>query len=394
MTPPEQNPSPEQNIPDTSKAETPETSANTSQQENGRDLRSGALSADQAVRSGVDRMRPAAERVGQRLAPLLQRLLSVLAPLIERLKGSPAFQRLSEKVTAGGHHRRPSRLRAVQVGVAAAAVGVLGIVIGTAGGGEQNVDNAAHVAKYPSQNAPERAQGGPVPGNEGQGEPAPAEEPEAPAPAGPPASGIDVSNHNGSIDWNKVAASGQQFAFVLATDGMDFTSKSFETQFNGAKNAGLVAGAYHFGRPDESAVDQANRLLEVNKYTNDGKTLPPVLDLEVDSKGGDCYGLTSAQMHGWTQQFVDRIKEGTGEGPIIYASQSFWSQCMDDSKAFSNHPLWVANYEVEQPAIPGGWDTYDFWQYTEEGRVDGVDGDVDVNKFNGSAEQLRELVEK
>ena len=283
----------------------------------------------------------------------------------------------------------------MQFGAGVAAVGVLGIIFGVVGGagGGQSMNTASNVTPFSgTAPTPEKAQGAPLPEGSSDDEDDSGDE-DVPAGSGPPAEGIDVSNHNGKIDWKSVAASGKQFAFVLASDGQSFTSKTFDEQYNGAKNAGMMAGAYHFGRPSGSAEQQANRLLEVNKYTDDGKSLPPVLDLEVDPDTGSCYGLTTGQMHGWTQKFLDRIKEGTGKDAIIYASPSFWSQCMGGSDAFKDNPLWLASYGVDQPKVPGGWGEYDFWQYTEEGSVPGIEGDVDLNKFNGSVKELKDLAD-
>ncbi|WP_460962673.1 GH25 family lysozyme [Parasphingorhabdus pacifica] len=392
--------------------------ASTSDDRQGQDWNSKALAADHAVRSGVDRLRPGTERLGQAISPYVARVWNWLAPLIERIQRSAAYERLCAmsapvgewiRTRSGSEARhatdRPSsRLRTMRLGAGVAAVGVLGIIFGVVGGagGGQSVNTASQVAPFSSEPTPEQAQGAALP-DESSSE----EEPEEtaadkaeektkdvdPVPSGPPAEGIDVSNHNGKIDWQSVAASGKKFTFVLATDGQSFTSKTFDEQYNGAKQAGMMAGAYHFGRPSGSAVEQADRLMAVNKYTEDGKSLPPVLDLEVDPNSGGCYGLTSGQMHGWTQQFIDRIKEGTGQDAIVYASPSFWSQCMAGSDEFKDHPLWLASYGVDQPKVPGGWDSYDFWQYTEEGSVPGIGGDVDLNKFNGSVEKLRKLAD-
>lgn len=406
MTPPDQNQNPEQNPETTVNAnhDNPETvAASTSHEKQDSDWRSAALSADNAVRSGVDRLRPTAERIGQSVSPYLLRVWNWLAPLIERIQRSAAFERMramfmsaSEWLRANsGSAQHSSRLRSMQFGAGVAAVGVLGIIFGVVGGagGGQSMNTASNVTPFSgTAPTPEKAQGAPLPEGSSDDEDDSDDE-DAPAGSGPPAEGIDVSNHNGEIDWKSVAASGKQFAFVLASDGQSFTSKTFDEQYNGAKDAGMMAGAYHFGRPSGSAEQQANQLLEVNKYTDDGKSLPPVLDLEVDPKGGDCYGLTTGQMHGWTQQFLDRIKEGTGKDAIIYASPSFWSQCMGGSDEFKENPLWLASYGVDQPKVPGGWNEYDFWQYTEEGSVPGIEGDVDLNKFNGSSKELKDLAD-
>ncbi|WP_092627600.1 GH25 family lysozyme [Actinopolyspora mzabensis] len=370
------------------------------------------VSAIEGVQRRID---PVARRVWQRLSPVIEPVRQRLAPTARRIRDE--FQPRAAKLRArlpesSGRHRAQLRSRSVQLTAAVAAFGVLAILVGTAGPdtGERSTP-AAHTVELRS---PDQAQsdgsqsdqgGTEQDSNSGQDQAqARAENPDSDsAPEAksspsesavdipPNAHGIDVSNHNGPIQWNKVAASGEHYAFVLATDGGNFTNPMFDQQFNGAKNAGMLAGAYHFGRPTGSAVGQADRLLNTVGSTDDGKTLPPVLDLEVSPNGGGCYGKTSGQLHSWTQSFLDRVKSKTGQDAIVYASPSFWSSCMAGSQAFSENPLWLASYGVPQPSVFGGWDAYSFWQYTNKGSVPGITGPVDRNLFQGSGSDLLEL---
>ncbi|GAA2783852.1 GH25 family lysozyme [Saccharopolyspora taberi] len=200
--------------------------------------------------------------------------------------------------------------------------------------------------------------------------------------------GIDVSNHNGKVDFEKVKKDGRDFAFVLATDGQSFTSDLFDSQYSGAGKAGLFRAGYHFARPDGSAAKQASRFLEVVGYRNDGKSLPPVLDMEANPNGATCYGLDHGQMKEWISTFVGEVRKQTGREAIIYTSPSFWKECTGNSKAFERNPLWIAEWDVDQPSRIGGWPEYTFWQYSDSGSVDGVSGAVDVNRFNGGVADL------
>jgi GH25 family lysozyme M1 (1,4-beta-N-acetylmuramidase) len=203
--------------------------------------------------------------------------------------------------------------------------------------------------------------------------------------------GIDVSNHNGKVDFKAVKSDGRDFAFVLATDGNTFTSDLFKSQYNGAGEAGLIRGAYHFARPGGSATKQADHFLKVANYSADGKSLPPVIDLENNPNGSACYGLNHKQMTDWIQNFVDRVKENTKRDAIIYTSPGFWQQCTGNSKAFERNPLWIAQWDVNSPDKIGGWPDYTFWQYSDSGQVAGVNGKVDVNRFNGDVAKLKQL---
>ncbi|EQD82917.1 GH25 family lysozyme M1 (1,4-beta-N-acetylmuramidase) [Saccharopolyspora erythraea NRRL 2338] len=395
--------------------ETPDTSNETQD----RGLRSTALKADHAVRSAVDQVRPvvhrigespAAQRVRQWLAPLLLRIQQWIAPLARRLweRVAPQVEAAQDKVqgrlnsafgndlTAGKQSPVPARVRSMQLGAAAAALGIVAVVVGSAGGvsGGQDVEEAAQTAALPA-GAPQNPGQAPVPadphGGDGDVPPEAPPAPEPEAPWGPPAEGIDVSNHNGSIDWRKVAADGKQFTFVLATDGTSFTNPRYSEQYHGAKEAGLIAGAYHFARPDKSAEAQADRLLATADYQPDGRSLPPVLDLEVDPKGGGCYGLSVQEMHQWTDTFNRKIKDATGKDPIIYANPSFWNQCMGGTADYGDHPLWLASYGVSNPKVPAGFDNWDFWQYTDSGKVAGISKPTDLNQFQGGIERLKQL---
>lgn len=203
--------------------------------------------------------------------------------------------------------------------------------------------------------------------------------------------GLDVSNHNGEVNWKKVADGGQKFAFVLATDGESFTNDLFTKQYSGAKQAGLIVGAYHFARPDGSASKQAQRFLKAANYSHDGKTLPPTVDLEVDPKDGGCYGQSADQIKEWAKTFTGAVKEGTGRDAIVYTSPAFWDKCLGGTKSFKDNPLWVASWGVDKPQTPGGWESWTFWQYSNSGTVDGVSGRVDVDRFNGTLDQLTQF---
>src|SRR5699024_8708977 len=138
---------------------------------------------------------------------------------------APRLAEAREKLSTEGGSAK--RLRSMQLGAAVAAVGVVGLVIGGVSGQQDQVDEAASAS--PIQAA---APGGGQGTNTPMASPAPnapkgQKAPEAPAPLGPPVEGIDVSNHNGSIDWKQVKADGKEFTFVLASDGTSFTNPMY-----------------------------------------------------------------------------------------------------------------------------------------------------------------------
>lgn len=205
--------------------------------------------------------------------------------------------------------------------------------------------------------------------------------------------GVDVSGHQGSVDWGKVTDAGYSFAFVKATEGNDFTSDTFAQQYNGSYKAGMVRGAYHFALPNKSSgTDQANYFLKHGGgWSADDHTLPGTLDIEWNPYGDTCYGLSKDSMVSWISDFAKTYKGKTGRDPIIYTAASWWDQCTGGSGAFSkNSPLWVAQY-ADSPTIPGGFGAYSFWQHTSTASVPGVSGDTDANVWNGDKAGLTKM---
>jgi lysozyme len=314
------------------------------------------------------------------------------------------------------------RLRALQLGAAVVAVGLVGLLIANINSTlRRGVQGAAQAAPYtappsptPSVATPARAAAPTrtdattkapastrTPTGTSKSQPkqaptssTPASTSDTPQPQSDPGPeyGVDVSNFNGDINWSKVAASGKSFAYVLDTDGLGSSNRLFDEQYSGAKDAGLFVGAYHFARPNSSAQAQADALLQTANYRKDGKTLPPMLDLEVDPNSGGCYGLSPSEMQDWVKTFTGRVKEATGHDVVLYANQSFWSQCMGDTTAFnSSNPLDLASYGSGSPPAPGGWKTYTFWQNSSTGSVGGLSGDVDLDVFNGGMGDLKKF---
>jgi GH25 family lysozyme M1 (1,4-beta-N-acetylmuramidase) len=145
------------------------------------------------------------------------------------------------------------------------------------------------------------------------------------APTGYGVTGIDVSAYQGQVDWAAVAASGAKFAYVRASEQADIPDSYFDANYQGAKANGLYAGAYHRARPDlSSGKAQADFFLDHAGYVTDGKTLPPMLDIEwprADWPGlNACYNMTPAQMSAWIKDFVSEVAARTGQPAMIYTN--------------------------------------------------------------------------
>ncbi len=122
--------------------------------------------------------------------------------------------------------------------------------------------------------------------------------------------GIDVSGHQGNVDWAYYWGQGKRFAWVKATEGTYYTNPYFAQQYNGSYNQGFIRGAYHFATPNmSSGADQANYFSDHGGgWSADGKTLPGALDMEYNPYGDTCYGLSPSEMTAWIKDFSDTYR--------------------------------------------------------------------------------------
>ncbi|MFF1573183.1 lysozyme [Leifsonia sp. NPDC058292] len=204
--------------------------------------------------------------------------------------------------------------------------------------------------------------------------------------------GLDVSGWQvmNAGTWANVWANGGRFAYVKATEATDYVSSQFSEQYNDSFNAGLLHGAYHFATPNTSSgAAQANWFLNHGgQGTADGRTMPPLLDIEYNPYGATCYGMSQGAMVSWIQDFSNTIQARTGKLPAIYSTTNWWIQCTGNSSAFASHPLFIARYpnNIADGAgtLPAGWSAYTLWQFSSSGVFP---GDQDV--FNGSLSDLQ-----
>ena len=187
--------------------------------------------------------------------------------------------------------------------------------------------------------------------------------------------GIDVSNNNGSIDWNKVKTSNVEIALIKATESNWFKDKYLKANYNGAKANGIKVGIYHFFRCDRNAREQAeffvNYIKEVGATNYDCK-----LCLDIETTEGQS-GNTITTM---AVEFLERVKELTGKEVMIYTGPSFANSYLDNR--LSKYPCWIAHYGVSKPMSTKVWESnYAGHQYSSTGRINGVSGNCDINNF-------------
>ncbi|MEV0283384.1 MULTISPECIES: lysozyme [unclassified Kribbella] len=207
----------------------------------------------------------------------------------------------------------------------------------------------------------------------------------APAVMAPAATveGIDVSSHQGNVNWTTQWNNGKRFAYVKATEGTSYKNPYFAQQYNGSYNVGMIRGAYHFALPNNSSgATQANYFAtNGGGWSGDGKTLPGALDIEYNPYGATCYGLSQSAMVSWIRDFLTTYKSRTGRDAVIYSNLDWWTRCTGNTTAFNTtNPLWVARYASSPGTLPGGWPFYTFWQWTST--------PLDQNRFNGDMTRL------
>ena len=202
--------------------------------------------------------------------------------------------------------------------------------------------------------------------------------------------GIDVSHYNGPIDWQPVADAGYQFAFAEATKGNDGADARYATFRDDAAAVGLWFGAYHFARPGGSTASARTRdaLAEARHFAAIAQPaaddLIPVLDLE---KTG---GLAPAALVAWTTTWLREAERLIGARPIVYTSVAFWRESLGNTTLFARNGylLWLARWtSARRPEVPAaGWAGvgWTFWQWTDCGRVPGLRGCVDLDRFRGA----------
>ncbi len=201
--------------------------------------------------------------------------------------------------------------------------------------------------------------------------------------------GIDVSHYQGDVDWLQVAAAGVQFVFIKATEGRNKPDARFAGNWDHARDAGLFTGAYHFMRTTSSGKDQARRFLNAvaDRYDTE-RALPPVLDLETA-------GIEEEDVLDW----LDAVRTELDWIPLVYLNFDFATRFAFPAATVGAFPLWFAQYPLRfrdngRPYEPlhitklKTWKDWAFWQFSETGKVPGIDGYVDLDVFHGSLADL------
>lgn len=198
--------------------------------------------------------------------------------------------------------------------------------------------------------------------------------------------GFDVSHYQGHIAWDKVdsvqGVKPLSFVFIRATMGEQAKDKAFDVNWKGASANHFIKGAYHYYRPNENSIAQANNFIS-NVRLSPGD-LPPVLDIEELPKNQSIDSLVLG-LKRWSSAIEKHYKVK----PILYSGEHYYTKHL--KKWFPDHILWIANYNFFVEQIKPTWH---FWQFSEKGTVKGIDTKVDLNIYQGNKTDIRKILIK
>jgi lysozyme len=193
--------------------------------------------------------------------------------------------------------------------------------------------------------------------------------------------GVDVSRHQGLIDWRALAGTDVRFAYIKATEGADYVDERFADNWAGAAEAGLYRGAYHFFTLCKPGAAQAANFIRA--VPREAGALPPAVDLE---HMGPCReGPEVADVNAEIQVYLDALETHYGARPILYVTREFHDAHLAE---YSGERFWVRNLFARPNFRQRDWI---IWQHHNRARRAGVAGPVDLDAFRGDEAELSEL---
>jgi len=197
--------------------------------------------------------------------------------------------------------------------------------------------------------------------------------------------GTDVSKYQTSVDWHQAKAAGISFVFIKATEGGDRLDDKFHQHWREAKAAGIPHGAYHFYYFCRPAREQAQWF--IRNVPKEAGTLPHVLDMEWNHTSPTCKLRPPAEtVRAEMRIFLDMLESHYGKRPIVYTTIDFFDR--NELASFKGNEWWLRSVAAHPDDLYGKH-PFRFWQYTGTGEVPGIEGDADINVFNGTATSWR-----
>lgn len=186
--------------------------------------------------------------------------------------------------------------------------------------------------------------------------------------------GIDVSEWQGDIDFREVADAGIEMVYIKSSEGTDYLDPDFERNYEGAKEAGLRVGFYHYVTARTGSQAEAQARFFVSAIS--GKEFEGKLAMDFE----DLTGLSNEEINDIALTFIRETVRLSGKEAVVYTDAFNAINTFDDS--LTDYSLWIAEYGVSEPTDDVRWSSWAGWQYSDTGRVAGIDGDVDLDQFN------------
>ena len=186
--------------------------------------------------------------------------------------------------------------------------------------------------------------------------------------------GIDVSYYQGDIDFDRVKEAGIEMVYIRSSAGSDFQDPQFDQNYQRARDAGLIIGVYH--SMSANTVDEAKAEARFFIDCIRGKQIEGRLAMDYNFSSQ----LTTDQINENALAFLNTLIDESGKEALIY-TDAYGARVTWSDEIAEMVPLWVAEYGVDEPEANGKWDCYAGFQYSDTGRVDGIDGNVDLDRF-------------
>ena len=202
--------------------------------------------------------------------------------------------------------------------------------------------------------------------------------------------GVDVSEYQGEVDWDKIKEQNIDFAFIKATEGSKGKDNSFDKNYEKLKNMDMLLGLYHFFSFESLGEEQADNYIKVvGNIKNDESLILPIIDIEYYS-----YYKKAKPDKEWVtkelQKMLEKLEKTYRVKPIIYTTMEFYKEYIEGE--FLEYDIWIRNILTKPKLENRDWK---FWQYTGRGRLEGYNGEekfIDLNVFNGSKEDFENYI--
>ena len=204
--------------------------------------------------------------------------------------------------------------------------------------------------------------------------------------------GVDVSEYQGEVDWDKIKEQNIDFAFIKATEGSKGKDDSFDKNYEKLKNMDMLLGLYHFFSFESLGEEQADNYIKVvGNIKNDESLILPIIDIEYYS-----YYKKAKPDKEWVtkelQKMLEKLEKTYRVKPIIYTTMEFYKEYIESE--FLENDIWIRNI-LTKPKLENRY--WKFWQYTGRGRLEGYNGEeefIDLNVFNGRKEDFENYIKE